>query len=154
MAYRIEGLAPQEFAPLFDLPDEALAGRRARRVVADSDGYPCRVTLEDAAPGEELVLVNHVSHDVDGPFRTSHAIYVRRLAKEIARFADEIPPILDRRIVSLRGYDHEGMLRDGTIAQPGEADRKVRALLANPAIAAIHAHTATYGCFLARIERD
>jgi hypothetical protein len=135
--------------------DDDLAARRAVRVTADKPGaFPCRVTLEDAEPGEALVLVNHVSNDVDGPFHTTHAIFVREGAAAPARFDDEVPPMIDRRIVSLRGYDAGGMLRTGLLAQPGEADARIRDLLADTDIAAIHAHTAIYGCFLARIERN
>jgi hypothetical protein len=58
MAYRIEGLAPQPFESLFSMNDGELAERGARRVVAPSSrGYPCRVSLEDAVEGEELVLL-------------------------------------------------------------------------------------------------
>jgi hypothetical protein len=153
MAYRIEGLAPAAFESLFGMMDGELAARGAVRVTADGPGYPCRISLEDAAPGEELVLLNHVSHDVDGPFRTAHAIYVRKGARAAA-YADEAPAYLDKRTISLRGFGEDGMLKDGVVALPGEADAKIRALFARPEIATIHAHTAAYGCFLARIERN
>jgi hypothetical protein len=154
MAYRIEGLAPETFERLFDLPDDALAARNAVRVTADaSGGYPCRVSLQDAAPGEELLLLNHVSHDVRTPFRTAYAIYVRKGA-EAAAFTDEAPDYLDRRTLGLRGFDAAGMLKDGLLAMPGEADAKIRTMFERPDIAAIHAHNAAYGCFLARIERN
>ena len=153
MAYRIEGLAPEAFASLFGMMDGELAEHRAVRVTADGPGFPCRVSLAEAEPGEELILVNHVSNAVDGPFRTSHAIYVRK-GVEAGAFADEAPPCLDTRTISLRGFDAEGMLRGGLLALPGEADAKIRALFEAPDIATIHAHTATYGCFLARIERN
>jgi Protein of unknown function (DUF1203) len=153
MAYRIEGLAPAAFESLFGMMDGELAARGAVRVTADGPGYPCRISLEDAAPGEELVLLNHVSHDVDGPFRTAHAIYVRKGARAAA-YADVAPAYLDKRTISLRGFGADGMLKDGVVALPGEADAKIRALFARPEIATIHAHTAAYGCFLARIERN
>jgi hypothetical protein len=148
-------LAPQEFTGLCELSDAELAARKARRVIADSpSGFPCRVSLEDAAPGEDLVLFNFASHDVDGPFRTTYAIYVRRDATPPAPYVDEAPDYLDRRTLGLRGFDAEGMLRSGLIASPGEADAKIRELLDQPEIATIHAHSAAYGCFLARIERN
>jgi hypothetical protein len=154
MAYRIEGLDPEPFAALFDLGDEALAARNARRVTADSPtAYPCRVSLRDAAPGELLVLVNHVSHDVPTPFRTAYAIYVRRDA-EPAIYVDETPLYLESRTLGLRGFDADGMLRGGLLAMPGEADTKIRELFERPDIATIHAHNAAVGCFLARIERN
>ena len=58
------------------------------------------------------------------------------------------------RLLGLRGFDAAGMLRDGLVAQPGEAEAGIRTLFANPEVATIHAHTAAYGCFIARIERN
>jgi len=154
MTYRIEGLAPEPFAALFAMGESELAERNARRVIADSpSGYPCRVSLRDAAPGEELLLVNHVSHDVPTPFRTAYAIYVRGGAKP-ASYVDEAPAYLDSRTLGLRGFDAEGMLRGGLLAMPGEADATIRELLARPEVATVHAHNAVVGCFLARIERN
>ncbi len=154
MAYRIEGLAPERFASLFGMADDALAEHNAVRVTADTPShFPCRISLEDAAPGEQVILLNHVSHDVAGPFRTAFAIYVRE-GVEAASFTDRAPPMLDGRTIGLRGFDGEGMLRGALLAMPGEADAKIRALLAQPEIATIHAHNAAHGCFLARIERN
>jgi hypothetical protein len=154
MAYRIEGLAPEAFASLFSMTDGELAERNAVRVTADKpSGYPCRVSLEDAAPGDELVLLNHVSNDVPTPFRTAYAIYVRKGA-EAASYTDETPDYLGKRTLSLRGFDDAGMLKDALLAMPGETDAQVRALFGRPDIATIHAHNAAYGCFLARIERN
>jgi hypothetical protein len=154
MAYRIEGLAPEAFESLFSMTDGELQARHAVRVTADSaSGYPCRVSLENAAPGEELVLLNHVSHEVAGPFRSAYAIYVRKGASAAA-YADEAPAYLDSRTLGLRGFGADGMLKDALLALPGEADARIRALFERPDIATIHAHNAAYGCFLARIERN
>ena len=67
---------------------------------------------------------------------------------------DEAPVYLDSRTLSLRGFGADGLLKDGMLAMPGEADAKIRALFERPEVAIIHAHAATYGCFLARIERN
>ncbi|HYD23896.1 MAG TPA: DUF1203 domain-containing protein [Croceibacterium sp.] len=155
MTYRIAGLDPAQFAPLWSMADDELARRRARRVVADSDtGHPCRVSLEEARRGERLLLVNHVSNDVDAPYRSAFAIFVREDAAEAAVFEDRCPPLLDGRTLSLRGFDAEGALADSRLAAPGAADATIRALLADPRIAYINAHNAAAGCFAARIERD
>jgi hypothetical protein len=154
MAYRIEGLAPQAFESLFGMMDGELAERGAMRVIADAPGYPCRVSLEEAAAGEELVLLNHVSHDVAGPFRTAYAIYVRKGADAAASFTDEAPPLLDSRTLGLRGFGADGLLKHALLAMPGEADARIRALFEDARIDTIHAHNAAYGCFLARIERN
>ena len=152
MTYRIEGLAPQAFESLFGMMDGELAAHGAVRVVADGPGFPCRVSLEDAAAGETLILVNHVSHDVPTPYRSAYAIYVREAAARAA-FVDETPPVFAGRPLGLRGFDAAGMLKGALLALPGEADARIRDLFARPEIATIHAHNAAHGCFVARIER-
>jgi hypothetical protein len=154
MTYRIAGLDPVEFAPLWAMDDGELAHHGARRVAADADrGFPCRVTLEDAREGEALLLVHHVHHDVPGPYRSAFAIFVREAA-EPAVYVDECPPCFAGRTLSLRGFDEQGSLADARLAAPGETDAAIRALLADPRIAHINAHNAAHGCFAARIERD
>lgn len=108
MAYEISGLPPEPFLALAALDDAALAAHRARRAIADGPGFPCRVTLEEAAPGEALLLVNHVSHDAPTPFRASHAIFVREGAREPASYVDEVPAIFATRSLGLRGFDRRG----------------------------------------------
>ena len=115
--------------------------------------FPCRITLDDAKAGETLLLVNHCSHDGNNPYRASHAIFVSEGATEAAVYEDEIPPALDRRILSLRAFDKAGMMSDAALAQPGEADAVVRRLLENEAIDHIDAHNAIRGCFAARVDR-
>ncbi|HEU0098249.1 MAG TPA: DUF1203 domain-containing protein [Allosphingosinicella sp.] len=155
MTYRIEGLERDAYAGLLGLGDAELAERSARRVTANSKpGFPCRVTLEDAEPGESLILFNHVSHDVPTPFRSAYAVYVRETAAEPACYVDEPPPVFAGRALGLRGFDAEGMLRGALLALPGEADLKIRALFERAEIATIHAHNAAAGCFAAKIVRD
>jgi hypothetical protein len=154
MSYRIEGLAPERFAHLFALSDAALAAQGAVRVTADSErGYPCRIGLDHAAPGEHVLLLNHVSHDVPTPFRTAYAIFVREGAMA-AVFENRLPPVLEGRTLSLRGFDRAGMLHAAVLAAPGEAEAGIAALLDDPAVDSVHAHNAAYGCFLGRIGRD
>ena len=155
MTYRIAGLDPAPFVPLWAMDADALFARGARRVRADADrGFPCRVSLEDARAGETLMLVHHVHHDVAGPYRSAFAIYVREKAGRPAVYQDVCPPCFASRTLSLRGFDASGALADARLAAPDEGDAAIRALLSNPMIAYIDAHNAAAGCFAARIERD
>lgn len=154
MVYVVRGLDPATFAPLFALDDGELPQHRAIRVHASaSAGFPCRVSLSDADEGEELMLVHHVNHDVDTPYRSAFAIYVRKKAGEAAEFVDACPPVFADRPIALRGYDAAGMLASARLALAGEADARIRELLDDEAIAYIDAHNAAHGCFSARIER-
>lgn len=153
MTYRIKGLEPAPFAPLFEIDDAGLKARGITRMTVDNPNFPCRVSLRDCDIGDEVILLNHVSHNGSNPYRASHAIFVSRSATEPAEFVDAVPPALDRRILSLRAFEANGMMIDAALAQPGEADPAIRRLLANPSAAHIDAHNATRGCFAARIQR-
>jgi len=154
MTYMISGLRPDRFAPLFAMDDAELAAINVRRVTATADrGFPCRVSLEDAKAGEALILLHHVSHDVETPYRSAYAIYVRS-GVEAATYRDEVPPVFEGRPLALRAFDTGGMLRTARLAGPGEADSAIRDLFADDAIAYIDAHNAAHGCFAARVERN
>ena len=154
MTYSIQGLDPAPFAPLFALSEAELAARGAMRVTANaSRGYPCRVSLADASEGEELILLHHTSHDVETPYRSAYAIYVRRTATQAGPFVDAVPPVFFGRPLGLRGFGRDGLLKDARLALPDQADRAICDLFVNPEVAYIDAHNAAHGCFSARIER-
>ena len=152
MTYRVTGLDPEPFRPLFALSDDELASKGMRRMtVSAKPSFPCRVSLADREIGEQVILLNHLSHDVANPYRASHAIFVADA--EQAEYVDEVPPVFEPRVLSLRGFDSYGMMADALIAQPGEAEEGIGKLFGNPDIAYIHAHNAARGCFSARIDR-
>lgn len=153
MTYRIKGLDPAPYKPLFGLSDDELAQRGIVRMTVTTPTFPCRVSLTDREIGERVLLLNHVSHDVATPYRATHAIFVTEAEQEPAEFVDTVPPVFEKRVLSLRGFDVDGMMADAVLAQPGEADGAIRKLFANPQIETIHAHNAVRGCFSAKIER-
>lgn len=155
MTYRITGLDPAPYQSLFGLTDEELGERGiVRMTVTQKPSFPCRVSLTDRDVGEQVLLVNHVSHDVANPYRASHAIFVTEGEGLAGSYVDEVPPVFATRVLSLRGFDKDGMMADAILTQPGEADAGIRQMFANPAIETIHAHNATRGCFSAKIERN
>lgn len=114
-------------------------------------GFPCRISLEDLAFGERVLLLNHQSIG-EGPYAATHAIFVGEGARR-GNHADKVPPALDRRILSLRGFDAGHMMVGAALVQPGDADAAIRRLFDDPAVAYIHAHNAIRGCFAAAVER-
>jgi len=154
MTYVVKGIDPAPYRPLYGLSDEKLAEKGVVRMTVSDPTFPCRVSLTDRAIGEKVLLLNHVSHEVANPYRASHAIFVTEGADQAAEFVDRIPPVFEPRVLSLRGFDKDGMMADAILTQPGEADAGIRRLFANPEIETIHAHNATRGCFAAKIERN
>ena len=153
MTYRIEGLSREPFEHLFALSDTEFEALGIRRMTVNKKpSFPCRISLVDREIGEQVILLNHVSDDVANPYRASHAIFVADAEPGV--FIDEVPPVFGPRVLSLRGFDAEGMMADALITQPGEADAGIRRLFDNPEIVTIHAHNAARGCFAAKIERN
>ena len=154
MSFTILGLNPKEFQPLFALSDDELQHRGIMRMVATAKpGYPCRVTLEDADPGESVLLLNYESHKTRSPYRSSYAIYVREKATTSKSYIDELPPVFIGRPIALRIFDKDGMLISADLDTIGELITKIKKAFKNPNAAYIHAHNAMHGCFAAEIRR-
>ena len=153
MPFRIQALDPAPFRSLFLLSEPELAARSARRVVATHQpGFPCRVSLADAAPGEELLLVHFEHQSAATPFRASHAIYVRRDAVEAKPGVNEVPAFLRLRTLSVRAFSAEGMMLAAEVVPGADLEQAVPRLLATPEAAYLHLHNAAMGCYLARAE--
>ncbi|WP_419816128.1 DUF1203 domain-containing protein [Glacieibacterium sp.] len=154
MSFQIIALDPAPFAPLFGLSDAELAGRHIVRRVADTmPGFPCRVSLADAAIGETLLLLNHEHLPVASPYRAAHAIYVREGAAQAHPEPGEVPEVIARRLISARGYDEAGLMTGADLATGAEVAVLIERLFADPATSYIHLHNARPGCFAARVER-
>jgi hypothetical protein len=154
MDFRIVASPVESFAPLFGLPDAALAERGVRRVIADRQpGFPCRVSLRDAAPGESLLLLNHVHLPAAGPYRSSHAIYVREHAVECKPGVNEIPAVLATRLLSVRAFDAAGMMVEADVCAGVDAAALVGRYLDDARVALVHLHNARPGCYAAQAVR-
>jgi hypothetical protein len=153
MSYRIRGLDPAPFGPLFLLDDEALAERNMRRVVvAEPHSAPCRVTLEDAAPEEVVILLPFAHHQASSPYRASGPIFVREAATAAFDRIDTLPPVFSGRLLSVRAYDGAGLM---TAADVVDSDPRplFDRFFADPAVERLHVHYARRGCYGALVLR-
>ena len=154
MSFKILGLPSEPFAHLYGLPDDELARRGATRYVADAKpGFPDRVELRDAEPGERVLLLNYEHQPAPTAFRASHAIFVLEGATRRYQEIDTIPDVFRTRTLSLRAFDGEGMMINATLTEGANAERDIEQVLRNRVVAYVHAHYAARGCYAARIER-
>lgn len=155
MSYVVSGLPLEPFQSLFGLSEDALAAHGViRRTVDAPNGYPCRITLEDAQPGETVLLLNYEHQPAETPYRARHAIFVSEAARKTRRVVDEIPGALRaRKAISLRAFDDQGMMLEAEVAPGAELEAAIERLLALPRVAYLHAHNAGMGCYAARIDR-
>jgi hypothetical protein len=153
MPFRVRGLAPEPFRRYFPMTDAELAALGARRVIAKEGGYPCRVSLTHAAPGDELVLVNYEHQPGHTPYRSRHAIYVRRDSRTAFDGVDVVPEVLAARLLSVRAFDAADMMIDADVVEGSAAASVFERLLENPEARYLQVHNAKRGCYAARVER-
>lgn len=152
MRYRVLGLAPDSFDPLFALSDADLAARGVERVVVENKpSAPCRISLDDAEPGETVLLLSYLHQPAATPYHQQGPIFVRQ--GQQAYDGERLGPALARRTLSLRGFDADGAMQEAEVSPGAEADGVIARILTNPAVAYIQAHYASRGCYAARIER-
>lgn len=154
MNFQIRPLPRSDFAHLFGLSDAALKDRGVIAQIADSKpGFPCRVSLQDAEPGERVLLLNYEHQPADTPFRSRYAVYVREAAEQAQPAPGEVPQVLRSRVLSLRAFDADGLLIDADLSDGTAAEAAIARLFADPRAASLHLHYAAPGCFAALVER-
>jgi hypothetical protein len=88
------------------MPPEGSDGRVKPHQGADKKpGYPRRVSLCDAEPGESVMLVHFEPQPALTPYRASHAIYVREDARQADLEPGVVPEMLRMRLLSVRAFD-------------------------------------------------
>jgi Protein of unknown function (DUF1203) len=154
MNYQLRGLEPVQFESLFELDDAELAERGMRRVRADQPvGFPCRISLEDAPVGEELLLLPFAHQDSRSPYRASGPIFVRRGRHQAARIVNALPSYLTLRPLSVRAYDAADEMVDAEVVDGTEAAPVIERFLGRADVRYLHVHFARRGCFACRIDR-
>lgn len=154
MTFRIRGLSPAPFRHLFGLSETDLQLHGAQRHIADrSPGFPDRIELRDAQPGESLLLLNHQHQPADTPYRASHAIFVREGAEQAYDAVGVVPDVLRRRTLSLRAFDRQHLICAAELASGDDIAAAILRLLADPVTDYIQAHFALRGCYAAHVER-
>ena len=151
MDFRIRGLEARQFAHLFGLSDSELAAQGAIRKIADGP-RPCRISLTDATPGDEVILVNFEHHYVASPYRMRFAIFVRR-GEETFDAVNTVPDQLRRRTLAVRGFDDRGMMTGWELIEGTWLEEAIERQLGNPAAQYLHVHFAAPGCYAAKVER-
>lgn len=154
MNFRITGLSPEPFQHLFGLPDDVLAQHGVKRYVVDKKpGFPDRIEMRDAEPGETMLLLNHTCQPADTPYRATHAIFVREGASNTYDAVGEVPGVMRVRLLSLRAYDAQHMMLDADVVEGVEVESVIERCFNNPAVSYIHVHNAKRGCYSGRIDR-
>ena len=153
-SFQLRGLNPEPFTDLFQLDDAALAARQIVRTTATAaSGSPCRVSLADADVGDELLLLSYQHQSADSPYRASGPIFVRRGVVRARPPVDEVPPQVQRRLMSLRAYSDEDRIIFAEVCDGPSVAEWLQQAFDDAAVAYVHLHFARYGCFCCRADR-
>ncbi len=152
--FQIKAIDTNRVNHLFDLNDQDLAKMNAiKKTVTAKPGFPCRVSLEDAEVGEEVILFSYDPFNIDSPYQTQSPIFVRINAKTAKLGVNEIPRMLHHRTQSLRGFDSNGMMLDARTIDGKEVTEHLKNIFLNPDISFIHIHNSGPGCFNCQANR-
>jgi hypothetical protein len=100
-----------------------------------------------------LLIVTHFEHQpANTPYRASHAIYVRKGEKTYDA-VDQVPEQLRLRLLSVRAFDHKGLMVSADVVDGKELEGAIERLLGDDRADYLHVHYAKPGCYAARIER-
>ena len=154
MNFKILALNNQEFDPLFELSDVELEKLSIKRMIVDEKpGYPCRVSLEDAEIGEEVILVPYDFHKTNSPYQSRGPIFIRKgiVTKELG--INEIPVMLNHRLLSFRGFDKDGFMKEAKTKKGINTKEVIEQIFENPEIKYIHIHNSSPGCYNCEVRR-
>jgi hypothetical protein len=147
-SFQLSGLPHEQFESLFALSDEELRSLHVvRRVANENFGFPCRVSLQDASVGEELLLLPYEHQPAASPYRSSGPVFVRRGARQSQLPPGVVPPYVSRRLISLRAYDVSNMMIDANVCEGMAVAEELERTFANSEVAYVHLHNAKRGCF-------
>lgn len=127
--------------------DELLQHGVELKKVTEKPGFPCRIGLEDAEIGEEVLLLSYVHHATSPSCVSSGPIYIKRGAIPAQLKAGEIPGFLLVRYLSLRCYNRKGDMIDAALCSGAELKQRLNLLFLDPEIIKIDIHNAKPGCF-------
>ena len=154
MNFRIKALDNREFLALFNLGNSELEKIGAVKMIVDEfPGFPCRVSLEDAEIGEEVILLPYQHHKTNSPYQSSGPIFVRKIAKSSIYEINEIPKMFNHRLLSLRGYDKNAIMKDASVIEGNNLKEQIFKIFENDDIQYIHIHNAKPGCYNCLVER-
>ena len=152
--FQIKSLQAAEFAPLFELDEQKLAQIGAIKMVVDRKlAFPCRVSLEDSEPGDEVMLLPYRHHKTNSPYQSGGPIFVKKNAATAKLAINEIPRLLNHRFLSIRGYDRQGMMKTSLVIEGQSLGEVLNEMFSNHEIDYVHIHNAKPGCYMCEVVR-
>ena len=144
------------------LPIPLEIAQEARRIRRDRFGHrlavtrtvaPCRLCLRIPNEPEELILLSYQPLPDTGPYAEVGPIFVHARSCRPYETIEKFPGDFETRPLVVRAYGHEGQIVDAAVTEPGGAQARAAAYLADDAIAEVHVRHVSYTCYDFKIVR-
>lgn len=119
----------------------------------ENSGYPCRVTLEDAEIEKKVFLIPYDFHRTNSPYQSKGPVFVRKGLKSRKFKNNEVPVMLNHRLLSFRGYDKSGFMKEAITDKGIHTKEVIEKIFLNTEIEYIHIHNSSPGCYNYEIRR-
>ena len=154
MNFQIKALDHKQFEALFTLTEKELSKIGGLKMIVDEKpGFPCRVSLEDAKIGEEVILIPFEHHKTNSPYQANGPIFIRKGINQKELEINEIPKMLNHRLLSFRGYDEDGIMKSAITGEGKNTKSIVEKMFNMNEIQYIHIHNSSPGCFNCEVNR-
>ena len=132
-------------------------GQLPEVMVSDGSGNPCRHCLRDIPAGEGMLVLAYRPFPTVHPYAEAGPIFLCAAPCERHPESREMPELFrSREKFLIRGYSADDRIRYGTgqVVDTSVIMETVTRLLEHPDTAYVHMRSASYNCFLCRIESE
>jgi hypothetical protein len=152
--FQFVALPSEQFTHLFSLNEAELASVDAKRMTVDAyPGFPCRVSLMDAAVGERVILTHFQHHGANSPYRSTGPIFLREKAQTAKPAVNKIPGMFNDRLLSVRAYGETAMMKGARVVEGRALEETIRNFFADETVSYLQIHNAAPGCFNCTVQR-
>lgn len=152
--FKFYSLDKKQFDEFFEMSKNELDKLNIRKIIVEEKpGYPCRVSLQDAEIGEEVLLMSY-NHIINKSlFDSKGPIFIRKNAQNKEFKVNEIPLMFNHRILSLRGYDIDYMMIYAATIKGSVLKETINTAFENEKVNFIHIHNSSPGCYNCLVKR-
>jgi hypothetical protein len=97
--------------------------------------------------------VSYEYHKTTSPYHSSGPIFVRKAVETRAFKTNEIPLMLNHRLLSFRGYDKNGFMKEAITEKGVNTERVIEQIFMTSEIEYIHIHNSSPGCYNCEVRR-
>lgn len=150
MNFRIKSIDQEICEKFFAMTDKELKAHNAKKIIVQEPySAPCRLSLRDCNPGEEVIAFNYSHHNVSSPYSGCGPVFVKLNSKKTL-LPDNILPdiVLDNRRFSVRSYDEFSMMTRAEVVLGKELKSYIEETFNDEKNNYAQVHFAAPGCWI------